>query len=255
MYVRPTGPVCDPPSAQEVVYRSFVLKHIIRYARDLRAAGDVAPEQLDELRAEAADALEPFVESISEDERFFLICPAFELPQEQTLAAISRIDALRMLVWAIGLRSAIPAYDAIADMSLLDISDNLVSDQFLVIARLRPAAEIERARGIAELWHWRSRTRQLLETGDAPPIPPGMSKLGVRTYSDLIRWTAQQSLRDGIIDVVAGGDFVAYGKPYRDLTNSEWQRVRQTTVERHHALNWLCGYAPNNQWDETPTDT
>lgn len=255
MYVRPTGPVCDPPSAQEVAYRSFVLKHIIRYACNLRAAGDAAPKELDELRAEAVDALEPFVESISEDERFFLICPAVELPQEQMLAAISRIDALRMLVWAVGLRSEVPAYDTFADMSLLDISNHLISDEFLAKVRLRPAAEIERQRAAAELWHWRSRTRQLLETGDAPPIPPGMSQLGVRSYPDLIRWTVEQTLREGMIDATYDGDFAAYGRPYRDLTLSEWQRVRQTTVERHYALNWLRGYAPNNKWDKTPTDT
>jgi len=26
-------------------------------------------------------------------------------------------------------------------------------------------------------------------------------------------------------------------------------------MERHKALNWLCGFAPGNRWDETPTDT
>lgn len=26
-------------------------------------------------------------------------------------------------------------------------------------------------------------------------------------------------------------------------------------MERHFALNWLCGMAPGNRWDETPTDT
>lgn len=254
MYARPTGPVCHPPSAREVAYRSFVLKHIIRYACNLRAASDAAPEELEELRAEAVDALEPFVESISEDERFFLICPAFELPQEQMLAAMSRIDALRMLAWAIGLRADMPAFDAIADTDLLNISDQLIADDFLAKVRLRPAAEIERARRLAEFWHWRSRTRQLLETGDAPPIPPGMSQLGVRSYPDLVRWVVEQTLRDGMIGVI-DRDFAVYGKSYRDLTNSEWQRIHQTTVERHYALNWLCGYAPNNQWDKTPTDT
>lgn len=255
MYVRPTGPVCAPPTAQEVAYRAFALKHIVRYACNLRAARDAASEEQDGFRAEAVDALEPFVESISEDERFFLICPASELPQEQMLAAISRIDALRMLAWAIGFRPGVPPYDALADMDLLSISDDLVSDEFLANVRLRPVAEIERARGLAELWHWRSRTRQLLETGHAPPIPPGMSQLGVRNYPDLIRWTAEKALRDGNIDEVLDGDFAALGKPYRDLTNQEWSRVRRIAVERHYALNWLCGYAPDNQWDDTPTDT
>jgi hypothetical protein len=50
-------------------------------------------------------------------------------------------------------------------------------------------------------------------------------------------------------------DFAVHGKAYRDLSPEEWSEVRSITLERHFALNWLCGYAPNNRWDETPTDT
>jgi hypothetical protein len=31
--------------------------------------------------------------------------------------------------------------------------------------------------------------------------------------------------------------------------------VGSITEERHFALNWLCGYAPDNDWDATPTPT
>ena len=50
-------------------------------------------------------------------------------------------------------------------------------------------------------------------------------------------------------------DFPAKGKAYRDLTAEEWSELRSITAERHYALNWLCGRAPKNKWDETPTDT
>jgi len=255
MYIRPTGPLSDPPSAHEVALRCFVLGRIVRYAHNLRAVHRSSPEELNDFREKAVDALEPFVDFLSEDERFFLICPPLELEKEQISAAQSQLDALQPLVWSIGLWGDMPAYDVEADMSLLDVWDRIASDDFLLSVRLRPPAEIERARATAELWHWRSRTRQLLETGDAPPIPPGMSKLGVKNYPDLIRWTAEHTLRDGDIDAVLDGDFVALAKPYRDLTKREWARVRRITVERHYALNWLCGYAPDNQWDDTPTDT
>ncbi|MBL8704749.1 MAG: hypothetical protein JNM30_07900 [Rhodospirillales bacterium] len=255
MHTRPTGPISDPPSAHEVALRCFVLGRIVRYARSLRTANSRASEKLEDIRAQAVGALEPFVASISEDERFLLICPPLELANEQISAAHSQLDALQPLVWSIGHWPDLPPYDVEADLNLLDVSDSIASNDFLLNVRLRPAAAIERARATAELWHWRSRTRQLLETGDAPPIPPGMSQLGVSSYADLIRWTAEKTLRNGNIDAVLDGDFVAFGKPYRDLTNREWARVRCITVERHYALNWLCGYAPDNQWDDTPTDT
>jgi hypothetical protein len=50
-------------------------------------------------------------------------------------------------------------------------------------------------------------------------------------------------------------DYPAKGKAYRDLNTEEWAEVRSVTVERHFTLNWLCGYAPLNDWDRTPTGT
>lgn len=54
---------------------------------------------------------------------------------------------------------------------------------------------------------------------------------------------------------VVDRDFAAQGKAYRDLTDDEWSEVQSISIERHLALNWVCGYAPNNRWEETRTDT
>ncbi len=47
----------------------------------------------------------------------------------------------------------------------------------------------------------------------------------------------------------------AFGKPYREITDQEWGQVRSISLERHRGLNWLCGYAPENRWEKTPTGT
>ena len=49
--------------------------------------------------------------------------------------------------------------------------------------------------------------------------------------------------------------FLAFGKAYRDLGPEEYAIATSIARERHFALNWLCGHAPGNRWDETPTDT
>ncbi|HNU50651.1 MAG TPA: hypothetical protein PKJ98_07000 [Verrucomicrobiota bacterium] len=74
-------------------------------------------------------------------------------------------------------------------------------------------------------------------------------------YDDIVRFTAKAAGESGTLAEVLDEDFVAKGKPYRDLTATEWAEVTSITVERHFALNWLCGRAPGNRWDETPTDT
>ena len=69
------------------------------------------------------------------------------------------------------------------------------------------------------------------------------------------RWAAGKVARKGDLTQCIEEDFPAKGKAYRSLTPEEWQEVNSIAVERHLAFNWLCGYAPGNRWDETPTDT
>ena len=57
------------------------------------------------------------------------------------------------LVWALG-RAQLPPYDRPFDRARL-------LETTLESATLRPAEEIERAREIARLWHWRARTAAL----------------------------------------------------------------------------------------------
>jgi hypothetical protein len=122
-------------------------------------------------------------------------------------------------------------------------------------AHLREHAKISRERATAELWHWRSRTRQLIEEGREFPQDEGMKAAGFSSYDDIVRFSARKAAEEGTIPSCVAEDFPARTKAYRDLSPNEWNEVNSITVERHYALNWLCGYAPGNRWDETPTDT
>ena len=50
-------------------------------------------------------------------------------------------------------------------------------------------------------------------------------------------------------------DFAFLGKPFRSISPDEYQMATSIIMERHVAMNWLCGMAPGNMWDETPTET
>jgi hypothetical protein len=71
----------------------------------------------------------------------------------------------------------------------------------------------------------------------------------------VVRFTTKKLHDEGILRDIRDEDFVAKGKPYRELTPLEWSQVRSIAMERHLALNWLCGFAPDNKWDQTPTTT
>ncbi len=66
---------------------------------------------------------------------------------------------------------------------------------------------------------------------------------------------AEKAAEDGLFDRAIEGDFPAHGRSYAQLTADEWSAVSSIAMERHKALNWLCGYAPGNKWEDTPTDT
>ena len=66
---------------------------------------------------------------------------------------------------------------------------------------------------------------------------------------------AEKAASDGLFESPMGGDFSVFGRPYREISGEEWSQATSIAMERHRALNWLCGYAPANRWDETPTDT
>jgi hypothetical protein len=67
--------------------------------------------------------------------------------------------------------------------------------------------------------------------------------------------TAAVAAEAGDIPAALAEDFPAFGKPYRELSAQEYSIATSIAMERHRALNWICGRAPGNQLDLTPLDT
>jgi hypothetical protein len=108
---------------------------------------------------------------------------------------------------------------------------------FFQKAALREVNEIRKEREIAELWHW--RIRKGLQVAD--------------DVQNNIKNAAFSAYQDGLITEPIKNDFPISNKAFSELTQHEFQLVTSLIMERHLALNWLCGYSKN--WDETPTDT
>jgi hypothetical protein len=159
-----------------------------------------------------------------------------------------------VLVWALGLTTDLPAYDVKATDRILRDFPAAELGSHIRKAALRPRGDVERQRNIAECWHWRSRTRQLVEDGRPFKTSPQLGAAGFASYDDTVRAAAAQLAIDEGLNLI-DGDFPAMGKAYRDIDHHQWTDIRSITTERHFALNWLCGRAPSNRWDDTPTDT
>ena len=178
-----------------------------------------------------------------------------EMKEEQQINLSWAVEAAACLLWALNMTAELPSPDEEADPTLLKLVPLTDLKRFIDDARLRPQNELEEARDLAELWHWRSRTRELWESGTAPAEDEQLHRLGVRSYDDIVRMTSKMAKEKGLLSAVIDEDFPACGKAYRELSAEEWSEVRSISFERHRALNWLCGFAPGGDWSRTPTDT
>jgi hypothetical protein len=259
------------PTAEDAARRLVILKHVVVSAivappremlRQMSSKWSAAESEQFQQRAQAQR--DQFWQGLRDAGLWQYLSPREQAHAQSTMATMNqqqqfdaswRIEAAQSLMWALGMLPELPSYDTGASQDLLKQMPSRDLAPFITTARLRKQSELDRARGTAEFWHWRSRTRELIERGDALPDDGSRQSMGFHSYDDIVRFSARNAAQKGTIPPCIGDDFPAKGKAYRDLTDEEWRVVRSITAERHLALNWLCGYAPDNKWDETPTDT
>jgi hypothetical protein len=164
-----------------------------------------------------------------------------KLPDEDpaVVDAVWRGEALGALLWALQL-TELPPYDEPfepEEVAAIELGD----------AKLREDEEIELERESARLWHWRARTTELQAAGSVE-LPERYD-----TFDQLIAATAYRGYEQGVLPAPMRGDFRARGQDYRHLTPEEHAEAHSIALERHHALNWLCG--EGQSWDDVPLDT
>jgi Domain of unknown function (DUF4272) len=252
------------PKSDEVAQRLIIIKYEVVQALAmppiLRIAYEKWPEsdqkQFRIKMQQAADGLSNSLRQLGlwefmtdKEVKFFSTHP-LDLTQQQIVNASWRVESVMTLMWALGIIPELIAFDQQAKPDLMKQIPGENISSFLVNSKLLDGKRIEKSRSLAELWHWRSRTRELIE--QKRPFPTEIPQF--KSYDEIVRFTAKAANEEGSFQII-DEDFVAIGKAYRDLTDEEWSSIRSITFERHFALNWLCGYAPDNRWDETPTGT
>ncbi len=252
-----------PPRSGDATKRVIIFKHLLVkglatavYAENMKGWNEAERNEfISEVQRRSADQIARLRKSglwneMDQHERDFIQAGPTDVTGQGLVNVSWLADSAVCLLWALGYVSAVPPYDQESDPKLtnelpLDSVDVLVKK-----ATLRPADTIMKQRDLAELWHWRSRTRQLQESGR---MPTGLH--GGKSIDQIIQMAAAKAAGDGAFPAPIGDDFPAFGKPYRELTSEEFSRATSIAMERHRAFNWLCGYAPGNRWADTPTDT
>jgi hypothetical protein len=191
----------------------------------------------------------------SPDEKAFLQSSGFGMDEYTQIAASWRMECIAMIMWALDLINEWPKIDRQTSHDLLKKIPFQKIDILSKHPRLRPEKDISHKRDLIELWHWRARTRKLIEEGYPFKPDQSMKKAGFKTFDDIVRSSARAAHEQGDLPRIIDDDFVFLGKPFRSLSVDNYQMATSIIMERHYTLNWLCRMAPGNRWDETPTDT
>jgi hypothetical protein len=251
------------PDVTAVVARVIILKHIFvkalatppsEYLAECK--GIWSTDEWDEFLYLAQGKNEEQIEELrknklwnmmDDSERHFMQAGPADVSQKDRISALWRTESIACLLWALGYISELLPYD---EQASAELSNKLPTDPAeLKKAMLRPLDTIQKKRDVAELWHWRSRTRKLQETGFNFQLSAGM------TIEELLEKTSIKAATNRDIPTPIGKDFPAFGKAYGALTVEEYSQATSIAIERHLALNWLCGHAPDNRWADTPTET
>jgi hypothetical protein len=233
-----------PPSPREVAGRAYALNALILYAKTVAASG-VMPGKLRSMNQEqvrpvvdtaAAVAARivgaakkfGFIDLFSPNEAALLSKPFDKIDDQQLVAATWRTEAFQVLLWALVQIENLPSLDEQAGDDLFKLLKLEEFNQFGSRCELRDTGTIESAREVAELWHWRSRTRQCIEENQ--PFPkistnPGAPEL--TSFDDVVRLTARGLRETGLAVEAIDEDFKVKGKAFRDLsrvTFSSFQR-------------------------------
>ena len=217
-----------------------------------------APEEWSRFQADAAQMFMQTVNRLKaaglwldadENEKRFLQAGVDQISAQQRIDAGWLAESIACLFWALRIIPELPPYDQEASQELVNALPANSIEDLVKQAHLRPHEEIRKQRDIAELWHWRARTRRLQEEGHFFQLPDG------QTIEQIIELAALKGAEDGDFPHPIRSDFPAMGKPYRDLSFEEFAILTSIAQERHKALNWLCGFSSSGRWADTPTDT
>ncbi len=257
------------PSVQDVAQRALLLRAMSELSTFPRAGESAAPAALryfEEERQKLVEWLkrEKVWGAATEGERTLLSTPVGTAPRGEFRDVASAQEELAVILWALRIRSELPALDAPAPSlpilgKLLPESGAATGD-FIEDARLRPASEISRAHEAAEMWYLRGWVRDVVEQGQSPEaeaLEPMVEDLRARAreanfdlgpirdgrsfFQELIRFSAHDAHERRLIPRSIGNDFPALGKAYRDLSGAEHRRLSVLVRQRLKALNWLTG--------------
>lgn len=259
------------PNSKEVYRRLMILKYVISHSyrnppfeiiKEMsenwtKSEKEDFEKELEKDAIETISSLKSYGlwNYVSKTEQIFLSSSGAQMDTKSHMDSNWRMEAAIILMWALKLVDEFPDLNEQTNPEQLQKVEIKKLGFLYNGLSLRPHSEISKMRDIIETWHWRVNTRRLIEDNYKFEPDENMKNAGIYSLDDIVKKTANLAYKNGDIKEIIDEDFVFKGISFRALNKDDFSEITSIIIERHYSLNWLCGYAPNNDWDKTPTDT
>jgi hypothetical protein len=256
-----------PPGPPEVVARSLCLASLLARGH-LESAIPLSPDPADAAAyMELARRLnrwlneQDFTAHFTTDELLLLSTSPGSWSPEQHRAHASRVEALGVLLWAVGRFNRLPSYEEPFPEPDLEPLVGWCRQGFACpthpklagfprhggswlteVAQMRSYELIRSLRSTAECWHWRGEVAALQRAHTPPPAG--------QDYAVMVAVAAEEAHSAGAIPRPVEEDFPLFGRPFGRAERAVQERIATLAQARRLALNWLSGFA--TPWDQVP---
>jgi hypothetical protein len=256
----PQNPKTPPPAADysrkdglrspaEIMDRVQCLLALVsraQYENELQRDG----VQVDQIKATIATMQNWFKEqglinTFSAKERALVLMDGGTWQQNDVLQSHWRTESMATLLWALGKLQEMPPFGIriVPKIYKTGLPQGASDEDWGKDVQPRNREQVVRMRELANLWHWRSRTRLMQLQGMSPPQG--------ETYGQTVARAVDYARQQGLI-MEPGGDLTVKGITFTKLDQQAFGEAFSSSLERHYALNWLLdGVA----WDDVQTDT
>ena len=173
----------------------------------------------------------------------------------------SRLVAMEVLLWALGIAGRITSYDepcpepdlepllgwppeALAHPTHSKLAAFPCHGGAWLATASQPRSPevIHSLRTVAHCWQWRAQVAALQRANT--PLPPGQD------YAMMVAIAAEEAYTASAIPRPVGEDFPFLGRPFGKAAVETQERTASIAQARRLALDWLSGYA--TPWDQVP---
>lgn len=254
------------PNADEVYRRLMVLKFVILHAETTPSKESLEEYRINFGRRKLAELVRALKKRSKKNvqilktyglwretsplEQRFLKLYGPKMDHQLHISYLWRMEAAAMLMWALKFIPIWPKIDETIETNRLKDYPIKKLGPETKGPSLRDTEAIQRQSDLLKLWIWRVKTRMNIEDNipfrpDDPANPPGLA-----SYDEVIRYTAKDARQKGILTETIDDDFAYAGQAFREIPTELFYHAAVMISERHYAMNWLCGLAPKNRWDE-----